>query len=324
MTPITRRGALALGLALPALLAGPLRAQGFPSRPVRLIVPFPPGAGPDQAARLLAPYLRDALGQAVVVENRTGALGAIAAQETARSAPDGHTIIIGTNTTHAANVAMIRNLQYDPVADFAPISRLITTAMILVVRPDFPATDLASFIAHARSLPPGTLTAGFGSGAAQMSIAQLRARGGVEMVPVPYRGIPIAAGDVIGGSLNATFVDYAIGLPHIQANTLRGLGVTSAARSELVPGMPPISETLPGFDVTIWWGLFAPARTPQPIVSRIAELCEAWLRVPETRERMATIGISPAFMGPEEFAGFVRAEVVRWTQQAREAGIEPQ
>jgi tripartite-type tricarboxylate transporter receptor subunit TctC len=320
-----RGGLLAVALAvLAAALPAAASAQTYPSRPIRVIVPFPAGAGPDQVARLIGQHLRDELGQPVVVENRTGALGAIGAQEAARSAPDGHTLLMGTNTTHAANVAMIRRLPYDPVADFAPVARVITTAMVLVVRPDFPATTLQEFIAHARRLPPGTLTAGFGSGASQMSIAQMRARGGIETTAVPYRGVPQAAADVLAGALNLSFADYAIALAQMQGGALRGLAVTAATRSELMPELPAFAEAMPGFEVTIWYGMFAPANTPAPVVEQISRAIAGYLAQPAARERLNAMGLLPAPMPPAEFGPFVRAEVAKWTAQAAEAGIEPQ
>ena len=303
------------------MLARPAAAQEYPTRPIRLVVPFPAGAGPDQVARMVAQHLRDGFGQPVVVENRTGALGSIGAQEVARSAPDGHTLLMATNTTHAANVAMIRRLPYDPVADFAPVGRAITTAMVLLVKPEFPARTVQEFVAYARGRD---LTAGYGSGAAQMSIAQLRAFGGIATVPVSYRGVPQAAADVMAGVLSLSFADYAIALAQIQGGTLRGLGVTATARTELMPDLPPLAEAMPGFDVTIWYGLVAPAGTPAPIVARLAEATGAWLALPATRSRLLAIGLNPAFLPPAEFGPFIQAEVVKWTANARAAGIEPE
>ncbi|MBL6457680.1 tripartite tricarboxylate transporter substrate binding protein [Belnapia sp. T6] len=296
-------------------------AQAYPSRPIRLVVPFPAGAGPDQVARMIAQHMRDGFGQPVVVENRSGALGSIGAQEVARSAPDGYTLLMATNTTHAANVAMIRNLAYDPVADFAPVARVITTAMVLLVKPDFPARSLKEFVAHARGRE---LTAGYGSGAAQMSIAQLRSIGGIATTAVSYRGVPQAAGDVIAGFLSLSFADYAIALAQMQGGQLRGLGVTATTRSPLLPELPSLSEEMPGFDVTIWYGLVAPAGTPEAAVARLAEATGAWIALPETQSRLGGIGLQPAFLPPAEFAPFIRSEVQRWTANARAAGIEPE
>lgn len=312
---------LGLSLLLPA--ARSAVAQDFPTRPLRMVVPFPPGSGPDLVARLVAEHLRESLGQPVVIDNRPGALGSIGALEIARAAPDGHTLGIVTNSTHASNVSMFRRLAYDPVTDFALIGRVITTAMVLLVRPDFPATDFAGFLEYARR-NSATMSGGYGSGAAQMSLARLRSAGGVRAEPVPYRGVPLAVADVIQGSLTFSLADYAISLQQMQGNTVRGLAVTAATRSELMPDLPAMAEYLPGFDVTIWYGFAAPARTPQPIVDRFAGLLNELFSRPQMRARMAEIGLSTAIQSPAEFQDFIRSEIVKWTAAAREAGIEPQ
>src|ERR1700704_4088858 len=185
-------GLVLLGFAVPQAVAA---ADDYPKRQIKIIVPFPAGAGPDQVARLLGQHLQDAFGQTVVIENRAGALGSLGAQEVARSAPDGYTLVMGTNTTHAGNVAMLKNLSYDPVKDFAPIIRTITTAMVLLVKPDFPAKNLAQFMEYARAHP--NMTAGYGSGASQISIGQLRSRGGMSVTAASYRGVPQALPDLI-------------------------------------------------------------------------------------------------------------------------------
>ncbi len=303
--------------------AMPAAAQDWPTRSLRMIVPFPPGSGPDLVARLVAEHLRENLGQPVVIENRPGALGSIGALEIARAAPDGYTLGIVTNSTHASNVSMFRRLAYDPVTDFALIGRVITTAMVLLVRPDFPAQDFASFLEYARR-NSNTMSAGYGSGAAQMSLARLRSAGGVLAEPIPYRGVPIAVGDVIQGAITFSLADYAISLQQMQGNTLRGLAVTAATRSELMPELPAMAEFLPGFDVTIWYGFASPARTPQPVVDRYAALIGEFFNRPTTRARMAEIGLSTAVQSPQEFQDFIRSEIVKWTAAAREAGIEPQ
>jgi tripartite-type tricarboxylate transporter receptor subunit TctC len=295
-------------------------ADPYPQRQVKIIVPFPAGAGPDNVARLVGQHLQDAWGQTVLIENRAGALGSIAAQEVARSAPDGYTLILGTNTTHASNVSMLKNLSYDPVKDFAPIIRTTTTAMVLLVNPKFAPKDLPQFLDYARKHP--NLTAGYGSGASQISIAQLQSRGGLSVVAVSYRGVPLAMNDVIAGVVDLTFGDFSVAIPQMQGGTLRGLGVTSATRNELTPGLPALAEAMPGFNATIWYGLFAPAGTPADIIDKIHAECEKFLTMPATREKLANVGVIVAPMRPDEFAAFVKSEVVRWTDEAKAAGIE--
>src|SRR5258708_4535321 len=218
-------------------------AADYPQRQIKIIVPFPAGAGPDQVARMLGQHLQEAFGQTVVIENRAGALGSIGAQEVARAAPDGYTLLMGTNTTQAANVAMLKNLAYDPAKDFAPIIRTTTTAMVLVVKPDFPAKNLAQFMEYAHAHP--NMTARYGSRASQISIGQLQSRGGLSVIAASYRGVPHALTDVMGGAVNLAFSDFSLAIPQMKGGTLRGIGVTSPTRNELTPDLPPLSETMP-------------------------------------------------------------------------------
>src|ERR1043166_9424759 len=246
LRPVVLAVLMRSGIAAPRAVAAD---DDYPKRKIKIIVPFPAGAGPDQVVRMLGQHLQDAFRQTVLIENRAGALGSIGAQEVARSAPDGYTLSMGTNTTHASNVSMLANLTYDPVKDFAPIIRTTTTAMVLLVNPDFAAKDLPQFLDYAKKHP--NLTAGYGSGASQISIAQLQSRGGLSLVAVSYRGVPLAMNDVIGGVVDLTFGDFSVAIPQMQGGTLRGLAVTSATRNELTPGPPALAEVMPGFNATI-------------------------------------------------------------------------
>jgi tripartite-type tricarboxylate transporter receptor subunit TctC len=316
---IVLAGFVFLGLAAPQAAAA---ADDYPQRQIKIIVPFPAGAGPDQVARLLGQHLQEAFGQTVVIENRAGALGSIGAQEVARAAPDGYTLLMGTNTTQAANVAMLKNLAYDPAKDFAPIIRATTTAMVLVVKPDFPAKNLAEFMDYARAHP--NMTAGYGSGASQISIGQLQSRGGLSVIAASYRGVPQAVTDVMGGAINLAFADFSLAIPQMKGGTLRGIGVTSPARNELTPDLPPLSEAMPGFEATIWYGLLAPVGTPAPVVNKLYAESEKFLTLPATREKLASVGVIVSPMRPDEFGGFIRSEIARWTAECTAAGIEPQ
>jgi len=312
-------GFVLLGLAAPQAVAA---ADDYPKRQIRIIVPFPAGAGPDQVARLLGQHLQQAFGQTVVIENRAGALGSIGAQEVARAAPDGYTLLMGTNTTQASNVAMLKNLPYDPAKDFAPIIRTTTTAMVLLVKPDFPAKNLTQFMEYARS--HSNLTAGYGSGASQISIGQLQSRGGMSVIAASYRGVPQAVTDVMGGAIDLAFADFSIAIPQMKGGTLRGIGVTSPKRNELIPDLPPLAEAMPGFEATIWYGLLAPAGTPEPVVNKLYSESERFLTTPATRQKLAAVGVIVAPMRPEEFGAFIRSEIVRWTADSKAAGIEAQ
>ena len=237
-----------LGLCWLALAAPPALAADdvYPARQIKIIVPFPGGAGPDQVARLVGKHLADALGQPVVIENRAGALGSIGAAEVAHAPPDGYTLLMGTNTTQASNVATLKNPGYDPTKDFAPIIRTTTTAMVLLVKPDFPARDLTQFLDYTRAHK--NLTGGYGSGASQISVAQLQSRGGISLVAASYRGVPLAMTDVMAGVIDLTFGDFSVAIPQMQGGTLRGIGVTSPKRNELLPDLPALAEAMPGFE----------------------------------------------------------------------------
>jgi tripartite-type tricarboxylate transporter receptor subunit TctC len=241
----------------------------------------------------------------------------------ARAAPDGYTILLTTNTPHAANVALFKSLPFDPVRDFAPIVRLITTSMVLLVRADFPASSLKDFIAHAKAKPNG-LSAGYGSAATIVSIAKLRTAGGFKTLDVPYKGVPLAITDVLAGQVDFTLGDLAVSMPQIHGGKMKGLGVTSPQRSPLAPELPAIAETFPGFETRIWYGLVAPANTPKTVVAKLHDVVSASLAKPDVKARLAGLGLEPAPMPPDEFAAFIKQEIAKWTKEIREAGIQPE
>src|SRR5438270_1029470 len=298
-------------------------AQTYPSRPVKLVVPFPAGSATDQIARVAGAELQAALKQPLVVENKAGAQGAIAAAEVAKAAPDGYTLMLTTNTPHAANVSLFKKLNYDPVKDFTAITRYGTTSFMLMVRPDFPAKDLKSFIAHARS-QPGKLSAGYGSAGSQVSVAMLKALGKLDIVEVPYKGIPQTVTDTMGGSLQLTFVDMANALAQAKGGKLHGLAVTSGKRSALAPDLPAIAEELPGYEIIAWFALMAPAKLPEAIVQRLHETNMKALAKPEVKEKFALVGTDVAPMGPAELGKFIQSEVAHWAKLVKLAGIQPE
>jgi tripartite-type tricarboxylate transporter receptor subunit TctC len=306
-----------------ALAAGQAYAQGYPSHAVRLVVPYGPGSSPDSVGRVVAREMQEALGQPVIVANVAGALANVGTAEVARAAPDGYTLLLTTNTPHAANVALFKSLPFDPVKDFAPIVRLITTSMVLLVRSDFPASTLKDFIAHARSKPNG-LSAGYGSAATIVSIAKLRTAGGFKTLDVPYKGVPLAITDVLSGQVDFTLGDLAVSMPQIHGGKMKGLGVTSPQRSPLAPDLQAIAETFPGFETRIWYGLVAPANTPKAVVAKVHDVVSTSLAKPEVKARLAGLGLEPAPMPPEEFAAFIKQEIAKWTKEIREAGIQPE
>jgi tripartite-type tricarboxylate transporter receptor subunit TctC len=227
---------------------------------------------------------------------------------------------MGTNTTQASNVSMLKNLPYDPAKDFSPIIRTITTAMVLLVKPDFPARDLKQFMDYSKTHP--NMTAGYGSGASQISNAQLQSRGGMSLISASYRGVPLAVTDVIAGVIDLAFADFSVAIPQMQGGTLRGIGVTSPKRNELTPDLPPLAEAMPGFEATIWYGLLGPANMPEPVVNKLYTVSEKILTAPAVREKLAGLGMVVSPMKPAEFGDFIRSEITRWTAEAKAAGIE--
>jgi tripartite-type tricarboxylate transporter receptor subunit TctC len=310
-------------LLVAALVFSQANAQTYPSRPVKLVVPFPAGSATDQIARVMGRELQEALGQPFVVENKPGAQGSIAATEVARSAPDGYTLMVTTNTPQAANVSLFKKLNYDPVKDFAPIARLGTISFMIMVRPDFPAKNFKEFLSHARA-NPGKLSAGYGSAGSQVSQAMLRSMGKIDFIDVPYKGLPQAITDVLGGSVSFTFADLANALAQIKGGKLRGIAVTSQKRSALAPDVPAIAEELPGYELIAWFALVAPAGTPAPVVSRLHDITVKSLAKPDVAARFASLGTDVAPLNPEQLGGFIRSEIAKWAKMAKEAGIKPE
>ena len=310
-----------LVLLLAVLAMASANAQTYPSRPIKLVVPFPAGSATDHIARLTGSELQSALGQPVVVENKAGAQGGIAAAEVAKAAPDGYTLMMTTNTPQAANVSLFKKLNYDPVKDFAPIARLGTTSFMLMVRPDFPSRNLKDFLAHARS-QAGKLSAGYGSAGSQVSLAMLKAMGKLDVVEVPYKGIPQAITDTMGGSLAFTFVDLGNALAQAKGGKLRGLAVTSQKRTPLAPDLPALAEELPGYELIAWFALVAPAKTPPEVVQKVHDAAVKSLAKAEVKEKYATIGIDPAPLNPAELGKFIQSEIAHWAQLAKLAGLQ--
>ena len=298
-------------------------AQSYPSRAVKMVVPFPAGSATDQIARVVGQQLQESLGQPFVVENKPGAQGAIAATEVARAAPDGYTLMVGTNTPLAANPSLFKKLNYDPAKDFAPIARLGTISFMIMVRPDFPAKTFKEFLAHAKA-NPGKLSAGYGSAGSQVSQAMLRSMGKIEFIDVPYKGLPQAITDVLGGQITFTFADLANALAQVKGGKLRGIAVTSQKRSALAPDIPAIAEELPGYELIAWFALVAPAGTPGPVVSRLHDVTVKALAKPEVGARFAALGTDVAALNPDELGGYIRSEIAKWAKMAKEAGIQPE
>lgn len=305
------------------LAAAPALAQGnwAPDRPIRLVVPFAPGGSTDVTARLVAEAIGARLGQPVVVENRPGAGGNIGSEAVARATPDGTTLVMGTSSTHATNVSLYRSLPYQPLRDFAPVSQVAFIPNLLVVHPEVPARDLAALIALAKA-QPGRLNFGnAGSGTSQhLSAAMIATKAGIEVTHVAYRGGAPAVTDLIGGKIQAMAAPLVEVVAHVRGGRLRALAVTTARRSSLLPEVPTVAETIPGFEVALWNGIFAPAGTPPAAVARIAGEIAAVLRTEEMRGKLAEQGSEPVGSTPEAFAAFVAAEIPKWAELVRISG----
>jgi len=297
------------------------QAQTWPSHPVKLIVPFPAGSATDQVARLTGAELQAAFGQPFVVENKAGAQGAIAAAEVAKAAPDGYTILVTTNTPQAANVSLFKKLSYDPVKDFAPIARIATTSFMLMVRDDYPARTLKEFLAHSRSK---SQSAGYGSSGSQVSLALLKSMGKLDVLDVPYKGIPQAVTDTLGGTVAFTFVDLGNAMAQAKGGKLRGLAVTSAKRTPLAPDLPALAEELPGYELIAWFALMAPAKTPRDVIGKVHGAAAAALAKPAVKEKFGAIGTDVAPLDPAQLAKFIEAEIAHWAKLVKLAGIQPE
>lgn len=321
-TMLSRRALLATGATLAAM---PAHAQPWrPARSVTIIVPFGAGSGTDAISRILAGLLEPIWGQPVVIENRAGANGALAAGATARSAPDGQTLMMTTNTPSAANPALMKKLDYDPVADFTAICRTGNYNFWLAVPETSPFRTLAELLAAAKA-KPGQLTYASGNSTGIVAGGAIAAQAGVEMTHVPYRSTPPAITDLIAGRVSCMVVDVSSSLGQVKAGQLRVLGVTTQQRSKLLPDIPALHEVgLPGFDVVAWAGLIGPASMPPAMVESInADVRSVWDR-PETVKRLADIGFDGFSSSPAEFGGFIKDEIVKWGRMARAAGIQPE
>ena len=327
MTLLTRRAALAAPLLLsaPALLradAGHAQGTAWPDRPIRLVVAFPAGSVTDTLMRHLAEPLGRELGQPVIIDNRPGGNGVVGTEAGARATPDGSSFTILSTTNGVLNTYLIRRLPYDPLRDFAPVGFLAQTGYILVVNAASPAADLRGLIALARARP-GQLTYSHGNSSAHIASATLCRLAGVEMTAVPYRGGPEALTDVIAGRIDSTFTDLAAGMPQIREGRIRALGITFAKPFALAPGIPPVADLLPGFDLIAFFGLAAPTATPPAIIRRMNEAVNRILTQPEFVERVARLGYEPRGSEPEAFRTFLREQIETLTARAKEVGLEP-
>ena len=312
--------------ALVVLVPGAVHAQAdnWPSRQIRIVVPFPAGGATDIAARLIAERMGASWKQPVVVENRAGAGGNVGSDVVAKAPPDGYTLIMGVTGSHAINISLYSNMPYDPIKDFEPISQVAVVPNVVVVHPSVKAATLREFIALAKVQPGKFDYASLGSGtAAHLGMEMLKREAGIFMVHIPYRGSAPAVADLIGGQVQVMMDGLPSALPHVKAGRLRALAVTSQKRSPAAPDLPTIAESgYPGFYADAWSGLFAPRGTPRAVVDKLAGEVQRILRLPDVRERFAGLGAEPVGSTPAEFAAHVRREIDKWARVVKASGAK--
>ena len=314
----------ALTAAAATLAALPVAAQDYPSKPISLVVPFGPGSGTDQFARVLAQALGDDLKVPIVVENKGGAAGFIVVQYVVKAAPDGYTLLTTTNTTQSANEHLFKKLPYDPVKDFAPITLVSTGQMLLLVRPDSPYKTLADLIAAAKKAP-GKLSFGAGSSSSQVASELLKQMAHVDALYVPYKSNPLALTDLIGGQIDFMFADAPTALPQVQGGKLRALAASGSKRVAAAPDVPTVAEAgVKGYDMSYWFAIYAPAGTPAAIVNKLNQAFAKATTSEGFKNFMAKTSGEVSLSTPEGLAQFQAADSKKWGQVIRAAGIKPE
>jgi len=296
----------------------------YPEKPITLIIPFGPGSVSDSAARIVAQYLGQRLGQPIVVESKPGAGGLLAAQNVVRAAPDGYTLFLTTNSTHSAAPGLFKNVPYDQEKDFTPISRVGGFPSVIVSNPNQPFKTIKEMVAYAKA-NPGKLSYGHGNSTGQISGEVMKQRTGIDMVRVPYVSNPQAATDLMAGHLPLMVVDFSNGIANIKAGKMRPLAVLTRERSAALPDVPTLHETvMPEFDLIAWAGMFGPAKMPADIVKVLSEELGKVLNDPEVRKRLEATGAEVEYQSASQFTAYLKNELVKWTSLIKAAGIEPQ
>jgi putative tricarboxylic transport membrane protein len=318
---LLRRIMIAGALALSGIAA---HAQSYPSKPVTVIVPFGPGSATDTIARLVSQNLATALNASIIVENKAGANGAIAGTYVARSVPDGYTLLMATNSPLSAAPSLNKTIAYDPVKDFAALSRVGSYIFILAVHPSVPAQSLQELIAYAKA-NPGKLSFASGNTSGVVAGETFKSWAGIDIVHVPYRSAPQAINDLLAGRVSMMFTDITVGMPHVKANSLKALATTRLERSTILPDLPTLNEAgVRGFDMDSWAGLFAPAGTPREIVTKLNTELRKVIDNPETKAKIAALGFEAFSSSPEELDTHVKVQLEKWTKMIKDAGIQPE
>ncbi len=321
MRPILARVVLALCILMPHVAV----SQEFPSRPIRMIVPYPPGGGTDTAARPIAQKMTESLGQAVIVDNRPGASEVIGTEAAARAAPDGYTLLLTTNA-FAINPSLQPKLPYDPARDFTPVSPLVTTPFMLVANPRLPVKSVVELVELAKAQPGKLNFASLGNGTPHhLAMEWLKLLAGVDIVAVPYKGVGPGLAAVMAGEVELMFTGLTAGLVQVNGGKVRALAVSTARRAPAAPDVPTIAEAgYPEYEALAWYGILAPAGTPAPVISRLnAEFAKA-LNAPDIRERFAKIGVDPAPGSPADLLAMIRKETELWARVIKATGTKPQ
>jgi tripartite-type tricarboxylate transporter receptor subunit TctC len=320
----TRNFLRALGLALALGFASHSSfAQNYPARPVRMVVPLPAGTATDMAARMLGQQLGAALGQPFVIDNKPGANSVIGVMDVLRAPPDGYTLLLGAISPLAANVALVKNMPYDPRRDLTPVGGFGQTMHALVVKSNHPARTLAEFIAYAKK-HPGKINVGSSTSSTQVQIATFNKLAGLDMLTIPYKGVPATVTDLIGGTLDIAWVDLSNAIAQTKGGNLRALAVTSAKRNPLVPDWAPVAETLPSFDFTAWLAVVGPSGLPRDVVDRLNAAMGQVLQQAEVQEQLASIGMTPMSLSPNQLESFMASETTKWIVLAKQANVEPE
>ena len=310
-----------LWAAMSCLLAASVQAQPYPSKPVRVVVPYPPGGPTDIVARVLFQQVAESTGQQFVIDNRAGAGGNIGAEHVAKSPADGYTVLIGT-TAHAINMSLFKSLNYDVQKDLAPVSLLTQGPLVLVTHPQFPANSVKELIDMAKAKPGSLNFASSGNGQSTHLSAELfNSMAGIKMVHVPYKGSAPALGDLMSGQVGIMFDTTLSAMPFVKAGKLKALGVTSPQRTPAAPDVPTIAESgLPGYEVFAWNGVLVPAGTPKAIVAQLNEEIRKAMQLPQVREKFSAQGFAASWNTPDQFGVFVRNEVEKWARTVKASG----
>ncbi|HZO48031.1 MAG TPA: tripartite tricarboxylate transporter substrate binding protein [Xanthobacteraceae bacterium] len=324
MKEASSRAAIVCGLTMLAALTTQAPAQSYPTRPVTIITPFAAGSVTDATARSIAAHLQETLGQTFIVENRAGAGGMPAASAVAKAAPDGHTLLITTNSTHSAAPGLFKSVPYDPIKDFTPVARIGSFPSLIAANPHAPFKSMQELVAYAKA-NPGKLSIAHGNSTGHITIEALKQRTKIDIARVPYRSNPAAITDLIAGHIPLMVPDFGTALPQLKVQKIRSLAVITKERSATLPDVPTLHETvMPDYDLLAWAGMFAPAGLPAPIAERISSGLQKMLSKPELKERLLSSGVEVFYTGPKDFDAYVRAELVKWTGLIKEAGIQPE